>query len=337
MKVTKEQMLGAALRYAELGYPVFPCTPGGKTPLTPHGFKDATTNAGTIRSWWAKHPQANIGIPTAGLLVIDVDGVDNPWPGETELSEALARGPVSLTPRGGRHHVFRQPNGKEWKNTTGRIARGVDTRANGGYIVVPPSVVEGKPYRWAETLELDVSPDRLPEPPEWLVAKIDGQGLSSGDPHPDGNPIPAGQRNATLARLAGAMRRVGMSRDEILAALARANRDRCRPPLSPWEVEKVASSICRYEPDQVIVAVVENHWAQDAAPPDPADEGPKAVSDPGLPPDDLLRVPGFISEVMDYCLATAPYPNPVMAFCGALALQAVLAGRKVRDPGDNRT
>ena len=40
---------------------------------------------------------------------------------------------------------------------------------------------------------------------------------------------------------------------------------------------------------------------------------------------------------MDYCLTTAPYPNQVMAFSGALALQAALAGRKVRDPGDNRT
>jgi len=61
------------------------------------------------------------------------------------------------------------------------------------------------------------------------------------------------------------------------------------------------------------------------------------VPDPGQMPEDLLRVPGFVSEVMDYCLQTAPYPNTVMAFCGALALQAFLAGRKVRDPGDNRT
>ena len=61
------------------------------------------------------------------------------------------------------------------------------------------------------------------------------------------------------------------------------------------------------------------------------------ISDPGPLPTELLRVPGFISEVMDYCLKTAPYPNIPMAFAGALALQAVLAGRKVRDPGDNRT
>ena len=55
------------------------------------------------------------------------------------------------------------------------------------------------------------------------------------------------------------------------------------------------------------------------------------------PPTELFRVPGFVSEVMDHCLATAPYPNVPLAFCGALALQAVLAGRKVRDQADNRS
>ena len=59
--------------------------------------------------------------------------------------------------------------------------------------------------------------------------------------------------------------------------------------------------------------------------------------DPGPMPAGLLHVPGFVSEVMDHCLATAPYPNVALAFCGALSLQAVLAGRKVRDQGDNRT
>lgn len=59
--------------------------------------------------------------------------------------------------------------------------------------------------------------------------------------------------------------------------------------------------------------------------------------DPGPIPMDLLRVPGFVGAVMDHCLATAPYPNQAMAFCGALALQAFLAGRKVREPGGLRT
>ncbi len=71
---------------------------------------------------------------------------------------------------------------------------------------------------------------------------------------------------------------------------------------------------------------------------EPADTPPTPPPpDPGLLPAELLRVPGFVGEVMDFCLATAPYPNLVLAFCGALALQAFLASRKVRDRGDNRT
>ncbi|MCM2369437.1 DUF3987 domain-containing protein [Aporhodopirellula aestuarii] len=61
------------------------------------------------------------------------------------------------------------------------------------------------------------------------------------------------------------------------------------------------------------------------------------LPDPGPVPESLLQVPGFVSNVMSHCLDTAPYPNPTLAFAGAIALLATLAGRKVRDPGDNRT
>ncbi len=60
-------------------------------------------------------------------------------------------------------------------------------------------------------------------------------------------------------------------------------------------------------------------------------------SDPGVVPDRLLRIPGFVSEVMDFSLENAPCAVPTTAFCGALALQSFLCGRKVREPGDLRT
>jgi hypothetical protein len=337
--------LHEAIRYAELGYHVFPCAPGTKVPLTEHGFRDATTDAARIEAWWARSSDANVAMSTAGLLVVDVDGADNPWPGDPEKVLDLSRGPVSLTPHGGRHFIFRQPQGRHWGSTASKIAPKVDTRGNGGYIVLPPSVVDGRRYRWGETSAL-VAPGELPEPPSWLTAILDrlgGNGALPGahvapqgdDLAQDGNAIPAGQRNATLARLGGTMRRVGMSEGEILAALTEANRGRCQPPLPTCEVERIAASIARYEPDQVAVAVAENHWAQDTEPLPRAD-GPGA-SDPGPLPVEILRVPGFVSEVMDHCLETAPYPNVAMAFAGAVALQATLAGRKVRDPGNNRT
>jgi hypothetical protein len=352
-------LLKAALRYAELGYRVFPCVPGGKVPLTLHGFQEATTDVTQIEAWWTDHPNANIGMATAGLLVIDVDGPDNRWPQDAEKALDLAQAATSLTPRGGRHHIFQAPPGKTLSCTAGKIAPKVDTRANGGYIVVPPSTVKGKPYQWADGSELDAPARDLREPPEWLLGLMnsspplfnesapgstvdsaspsgEGNAADGADPDADGNVIPAGQRNAALARLAGSMRRVGMNREEILGALARVNAGRCRPPLPPREVERNASSIARYEPDQVAVAVAENHWAQDREREVPVVDG-AAANDPGPLPRELLRVPGFVSEVMDYCLETAPYPNVAMAFAGALALQATLSGRKVRDPGDNRT
>ena len=76
-RVAEEPTLAAAaLRYANLGIPVFPCVPGGKQPLTPNGFHDATSVARVVHAWWQRTPDANIGLPTgtpAGVLVVDVD------------------------------------------------------------------------------------------------------------------------------------------------------------------------------------------------------------------------------------------------------------------------
>ena len=72
-------------------------------------------------------------------------------------------------------------------------------------------------------------------------------------------------------------------------------------------------------------------------PPQPAPDPQPQHPDPGSLAVEMFRVPGFVSAVMDHCLETAPYPNVPLAFCGALALQALLAGRKVRDAGDSRT
>ncbi len=59
--------------------------------------------------------------------------------------------------------------------------------------------------------------------------------------------------------------------------------------------------------------------------------------DPGTIPESFFSIPGFIHRVMEFCLQTAPYPNRALAFCGALALQSFLAGRKIKEPGGIRT
>src|SRR5690348_8096464 len=94
-------LLDAALRYGELGYPVFPCAAGTKTPLTEHGFLDATTDPEQIERWWSQHPGANIGVHTQGLVVVDTDGERNPWlTANRERILELESAPLALTPHG---------------------------------------------------------------------------------------------------------------------------------------------------------------------------------------------------------------------------------------------
>ncbi len=73
-----------------------------------------------------------------------------------------------------------------------------------------------------------------------------------------------------------------------------------------------------------------------AGPSDPPPLMEPATPDPGPMPEALLRVPGFVGEVIDFCLSAARYPNLPLAFCGAMALQSFLASRKVREPGGLR-
>ena len=326
--------LEEAIRYAELGYPVFPCVPGDKHPLCEHGLLDATTDLEQIERWWEVTPDANVAMRTDGLLVIDLDEGNTWHADDPDRLYDLAVAPLSLTPNSGRHYIFRQPTGRSFRNTAGRLAPHVDTRADGGYIVIPPSSLNGKEYRWARGMSLDQRREELPEPPLWLIEELDPAVDTTVPIVVDSNKIPAGQRNETLARLAGNMRRVGMSEAEIGAALEEANANRCVPPLDYQEVQRIAASVARYEPDEVAVALAENHWEQMYA--ETAEETLEHA-DPGPVPSHLLAVPGLIGEVIDYTLTTAPYAQPVLAFGGALALQAILAGRKVRDESDNRT
>lgn len=345
----KNSLLEAALSYAEQGYPVFPCKPGSKKPWTKHGFKDATTDPEKIEKFWKKNPAANIAIPTEGLIVVDIDtidGMENPWlDGDPDKQLDLSNGEVQKTPRGGMHYVFRQPEGKQWGSTVSKMANKVDTRGNGGYICVAPSVFEGKHYKWAEGMGLDNNNrENLAEPAPWLVKRLDALAKSDSAAKKttkakEGNAIPSGQRNDTLASLAGSMRRVGMSESEILSAITTANEERCNPPLKKGEVEKIAWSIGRYKPDQISIAVTENHYGQifdekvDVIEEDVHEE----IIDPGPIPSRLLSIPGMINEVKDYTLQTAPHPDETLAFLSALSLQGVLTGRKIRDLAGNRS
>jgi hypothetical protein len=201
-----DTLLEAALSYARAGFPLFPAKLD-KSPLTEHGFKDASRDEDKIRAWWAKWPQASIGIPTGagtGIVVLDED----PRHGGTESLEqfvkehgALLDGPVSRTGGGGRHFFFRHPGGNV-PNAEG-IRPGLDVRGDGGYVVVPPSPHKsGTPYSWLVPL----GPTKLLLPPPWLIPSSDrlaGGAIAVGV-GPDGK-VPAGKRHTWIVSTAAAL------------------------------------------------------------------------------------------------------------------------------------
>jgi hypothetical protein len=157
------ELLVWALKYAKANKPVFPCNPMNKKPLVKSdkegegGFKLATCDETVIRGWWARWPNAMIGMPTgakSGLFVIDLDveeGKPNGRRAYAELGYDEMATLASMTPRGGMHLFFTHRDGLH--GTTGNrggLAPGIDTRGDGGYVILPPSMrgSDGKRYEW---------------------------------------------------------------------------------------------------------------------------------------------------------------------------------------------
>ena len=136
----------AAEAYAgELGWAVFPLKPGGKTPLTPNGFKDATTDLTQVRAWWQQWPDANIGLPTGHHFdVIDVDApvLKTAWFEMLHEPDLEVHG-FAATSSGGYHAYIAPDPARDVKNRAGAFGKGIDFRTHGGYVVAPWSQREG--------------------------------------------------------------------------------------------------------------------------------------------------------------------------------------------------
>ncbi|WP_458246326.1 phage/plasmid primase, P4 family [Streptomyces sp. MAI_2237] len=177
---SRNPLLAAALTYAQrMGWSVLPLRPLGKTPVTPNGFKDATTDPAIITAWWTETPNANIGIATgiSNLFVIDVDTKNGKKGAETleSITEVMGELPQTYTVKtwsGGWQHYFQMPEPR-LKNSTGTdkagLGRDVDTRGDGGYVVAAPSVVEEKGVRGQYRVTARVAPAELPA---WVADKL---------------------------------------------------------------------------------------------------------------------------------------------------------------------
>ena len=136
-----------------LGLPCFPCN-ADKTPMTKRGLYDATTDIESLSHLFSR--AALIGVPTGevtGFDVLDIDLQAKPWWGENKWRIPTTR--THRTRRGGLHLFFVHEPGR--RNTAGRIARGVDRRAEGGSVIWWPAigcpVISNAPFaRWPRWL-----------------------------------------------------------------------------------------------------------------------------------------------------------------------------------------
>jgi len=215
-------LLAAALAYAARGWAVFPLAPGLKRPAVADWERWATCDPDRLTAYWSSRPSAGVGIACgpSRLVVLDLD-VPKTGPASTrtgahrflDLCERAGQ-PVPLTwvartGRGGWHLYFTAPAGVELRNTAGRLGALIDTRAHGGYVVAPPTVVEGRPYR--------VDRDRAPVPlPEWLATAL------RPTPVPESQPVSVPLRGAQdRFRAAPSTRQERRARAYVEAAVRR--------------------------------------------------------------------------------------------------------------------
>jgi hypothetical protein len=123
--------LDYALCYGRSGWPVFPCLPNRKEPMTRCGFLDATVDEFALERWFGAHPRANIAIatgPPSKILVLDEDrwrkhcGLDDLLKRHT--GGKLPRTRTVQTPRGGRHFYFELPTRLKIKCSHDRVPGG---------------------------------------------------------------------------------------------------------------------------------------------------------------------------------------------------------------------
>ena len=230
--------LRQALAYARRGWPIFPCLPGQKIPATAHGYQDATIDEQQITDWFGRSQRWNLAIATGapGPDVLDIDQHGQAGNGYAAFGRLRRAGLVNgaaayiRTPAGGMHAYFA---GSDQHN--GRLpSHHLDFRSHGGYILAPPSQVDGNTYRliarpgghsaldWAAVTRL-LEPQRHQQPPppgqdpdlalshlaRWVASQPEGNrnaGLFwaanralDTDPAADLSPLAAAARQAGLA------------------------------------------------------------------------------------------------------------------------------------------
>lgn len=235
-------ILDAALQYREMGFSVIPVKKSDKKPYleTWEKYQRERASAEQIRAWWKEWPTANVAIITGAIsnstVVADADSVA----GLDALLELIPKGltyPMAKTPREGRYHLyFCSKNGLR---NAQKFIKDCDFRANGGYVVAPPSKgPNGKNYYWVAGHELlnDVVPPDLPEAIEKALKRGELSGINKPEAWQNElvKGVKNGARHSVMNSLIGRYITKGLTDEEILP-LVQAIDAKNDPPLAEEE------------------------------------------------------------------------------------------------------
>jgi hypothetical protein len=214
----------------ELGYYVFPVR--DKKPLV--SWRDESTREGDFD--WSGATHVGIDCGKSGIAALDIDDMGQIGPLVTMWPQ-LARDWYQVTPRGGRHYLYRDGRG-EVRNSAGAILPGIDVRGVGGYIVAYAPGDEFPDVRrlfgWPQVF---TQQERVQAPAAATAASI-------------GVVTQGGRNHAVTAHLGGFLKRCPAAGfDDVLAVARQYNQTSCSPPLPDDEVVAVANSAMRWGED----------------------------------------------------------------------------------------
>ena len=243
--------LEAALRYRnKYNFSVIPVSKTKKPIIKWEEFQKRIATEEEITKWWTDTPDANIGIVTgliSGIAVIDIDTDEGKETIQEYIPESTIT-PTVETPRGGQHLYFKCTDTKLTNNARG--ITGCDLRANGGYVLAPPSVNgKGNAYSWIVSLKNSIS-----SLPDKYINKINSFSLYEGVRTETLQSLTTsniilqdGRRGEDLFHVAWCLIKNRTSTEEttqVLEILAR----NCNPPFSKSEIaDRIKSALKRVE------------------------------------------------------------------------------------------
>lgn len=228
------------MEYVEHGWSVLPVRPEEKRPYMTNWMQYTHVRADkdTVTKWFTNLSGAGVGVVTgkvSNMVVLDVES-DCTIP----IEDLLKRFPTQLYSRtgsGGYHLFYQYPTAVSHVSNRVGIFPGADLRADGGFIVLPPTMhPNGVRYEWVKRGPPGAFPEALLDMQARPRVQNDGwitealRGVSEGG------------RNDMCARLAGYFFNKGMSYDIVETLLLEWN-ERNDPPLPVREVRTTIKSI----------------------------------------------------------------------------------------------